>query len=284
MEKKEEEDKKKGSKRFLWDFFGDVILAGAISPELRAALSRILGMFFRKKIEKVEEKIGGVNIDEKGQGAGDEILFEEVVNAMEETQQDKINAFREWLRPQDADKHPTGLQKDTALVLFVAKGSKAFEQEIKSTTYKPRPESEDGKGKNRGQQDKEETKTSKRDLAWAKGYLSRMLKQTDNPKMLKFIENSNVFSLIPPKEPHPFEQAKEAYKKHKPEIEEAAERLAEQIEKRLFELDDNKKPREKANGEYIRKKIQIHWKFKTLKVFQWASILGIVAFIAYLFI
>jgi len=140
-----------------------------------------------KKLHERIEKILGFDVEDAKKDVTDEILYGVAVAALDEPEQDEVDAFEESLRNKDA-------KKAEAFVLYIAKIIKTFEREDKKVV-KPK------KGEN-GPSIEQVYKNIEDGIGHAKKFLRILLRKTDVDKnatfdaRVKFLQGKNVFSLI----------------------------------------------------------------------------------------
>lgn len=160
----------------------------------------VLGFVIKKVFEKVGEKgaekltkkveqVLGIAITETGEGIGDEILYNAAVHYInDDIKIADADKFRSELKAHDP-------KKAEAYALYIAKTIKGFERQAKQVRQISKTE---------------RTEFSfvkiEEGLVQAKKFILRLLSKPDFTERLKFLEDENVFSLIPlAKGPAPIE-------------------------------------------------------------------------------
>jgi hypothetical protein len=175
---------------------------------LKTAWDKFVPTMAEKGAKKIQERIErfiGLNTEDAQKTMKDEFIYSLAVAALEEPEQDEIDAFEIRLR-KDAPR------KAEAFVLFIAQAISEFVFETKQTTQSSA----------KGQPSISEAFTNyDKGIANAKVFLDAMLRKNGNNDdetfqlRVAYLEGKNVFSLIKPKKGDSplkvsFEKAKKA--------------------------------------------------------------------------
>ena len=171
----------------------------------------IVKMIFDKIQEKGAEALGkrienilGVGLEDAKKDVSDEIIYSVAVASLTENEQKEVDCFERRLRAEDKN-------KAEALILFVAKMVKMFEQEVKEATHPKKGES--------GPSVSRVYKKIEEGVEHAKNFLKAMLgnscqlEEDTFRSRVAFLEGKNVFSLIKEKKTPLNEKAKETAEK-----------------------------------------------------------------------
>ncbi|HCP08629.1 MAG TPA: hypothetical protein DIT25_02410 [Candidatus Moranbacteria bacterium] len=182
MAEEKKEQRNWGS--FLKNNLAEMLVVGMFIPFVKSIFEKFSARA-GDKVEKRLEKALGIEVEETGKGIGDEIIYLAALQKIDDAEQGKVEEFKSELK-KDAN---AGAKKAEAFVLFIAKGVKAFEKEHKTVS---------GGGKNNKEP---RTEYVHKDLTvgfeWSSKFFKRLLSKPDYAKKLRYLEDENVFSLIP---------------------------------------------------------------------------------------
>ncbi len=196
-EKKEEkrEEKKGGILKVLFGekadraaTFGMLgVATGYVAKEIWKGVSGKVTEKGVKVVEKKIEQVLGLDTESAEKTIKDEECFRRVL-AQRKKDKDKIEAIRAELKQIDP-------QKCRAFILYVARLLKESSYKEREINYK---KDNGGGGKRKGPRDKTEAEREKYDFTTVNSFLDSLLARQTMIERLHFLDEENVFSLIPP--------------------------------------------------------------------------------------
>lgn len=152
----------------------DIVIASAVIP----LVEKVVKHFGRKA-----EDLLGLDFESAKSDVIDDFYFLAAQSKLSPEEVVKVYNFKHWMREQSGK---AGSDEESAFILYIAKMVKTFEREKKDASGKEKKQSYSEKDLEKG-------------VFMATNFFKNLLSRGTHEEMRHFLENENVFTLIPKK-------------------------------------------------------------------------------------
>jgi hypothetical protein len=157
----------------------DIVIASAVVP----LVERVVKHFGKKA-----EDLLGLDFESAKSDVVDDFYFLAAQSKLSPDEVVKIYNFKHWLRDESGKAGP---DEESAFILYIAKMVKTFERE------REKKDTSEGEKKSKEKKQTYSEKNLEKGVFMATNFFKNLLSRGGHPEMRHFLENENVFTLIP---------------------------------------------------------------------------------------